>query len=304
MLISIDHGNKQIKTIHNEPFVSGLQQSITKPFYPDILKYQGSYYTHSEQRIPYRKDKTEDDRFFVLSLFAIANEIEALSCYSRDLIRIQLTVGLPPSHYGSMHKAFTQYFQRREVTIFEYRDKPYSIHIDDVVCFPQAYAAAVTMIQVLIDCPKVMILDIGGFTVLNLPMRYGKADLSNCNTLENGVILLYNKIRSKVNAEWDILLDESDIDAILKGKTSGFKTEWIQMVEYQAQEFVNDLFSTLRERMVDLRTGKTVFVGGGSILLRKQIEASGKVDDILFIEDINANAKGYEFLYQLETAGR
>ena len=26
MLIGVDHGNKQIKTVHGEPFVSGLQQ--------------------------------------------------------------------------------------------------------------------------------------------------------------------------------------------------------------------------------------------------------------------------------------
>ena len=304
MLISIDHGNKQIKTVHCSPFVSGLQQSITKPFTPEILKYQGTYFTHSEQRIPYRKDKTEDDRFFILSQMAIAREIEALNCYSNDLMKIQLAIGLPPSHYGSQNKIFTQYFSRRDIIMYEYCDKPYSIYIDKIICFPQAYAAAVTMIQLLIDCPKVIILDIGGFTADYLLMRHGKADLSTCDSLENGVILLYNKIRSKVNAELDILLEESDIDTILKGQNSQFKPELVQIVEFQAQEFINDLFSTLRERMLDLRTGKVVFVGGGAILLRKQIEASGKVNDTLFINDINANAKGYEFLYQLEAAGR
>ena len=76
------------------------------------------------------------------------------------------------------------------------------------------------------------------------------------------------------------------------------------MVEQEAQKFINDLFSTLRERMLDLRTCTVVFVGGGAILLRQQIERSGKVGDFLFVEDINANAKGYEFLYQLEKAGR
>ena len=30
MLIGVDHGNKQIKTVHGEPFVSGLQQSLTR----------------------------------------------------------------------------------------------------------------------------------------------------------------------------------------------------------------------------------------------------------------------------------
>lgn len=45
MLIGIDHGNKQVKTVHGKPFVSGLQQSVTKPFGKDVLKYQDTYYT-------------------------------------------------------------------------------------------------------------------------------------------------------------------------------------------------------------------------------------------------------------------
>ena len=43
MLIGIDHGNKQVKTVHGKPFVSGLQQSVTKPFGKDVLKYQDTY---------------------------------------------------------------------------------------------------------------------------------------------------------------------------------------------------------------------------------------------------------------------
>ena len=45
MLIAIDHGNKQMKTIHSKPFVSGLMESITRPFGSNILEYQGKFYT-------------------------------------------------------------------------------------------------------------------------------------------------------------------------------------------------------------------------------------------------------------------
>ena len=76
MLIGVDHGNKQIKTVHCVPFVSGLQQSMTRPFGPS-LQYGGNYYTLSNERIPYRKDKTGDDRFFILTLIAIAEEFAA-----------------------------------------------------------------------------------------------------------------------------------------------------------------------------------------------------------------------------------
>ena len=70
MLIGVDHGNKQIKTVHCNPFVSGLKQSVTRPFGQNVLRYQNTYYTLSTERIPYRKDKTEDDRFFILTLFS------------------------------------------------------------------------------------------------------------------------------------------------------------------------------------------------------------------------------------------
>ena len=78
MLIAIDHGNKQIKTVSSQPFVSGVQESITRPYGKDVLRYQNLYYTLTDQRIPYHKDKSEDDRFFILTLFAIAGEIEMI----------------------------------------------------------------------------------------------------------------------------------------------------------------------------------------------------------------------------------
>mgnify|MGYP003211355096 CR=1 FL=1 len=83
MLIAIDHGNKQVKTVHGNAIVSGVQKSKTRPYGRDILKYGGSYYTLSAQRIPYQKDKTTDERFFILSLFAIAEEIEAQGALAR-----------------------------------------------------------------------------------------------------------------------------------------------------------------------------------------------------------------------------
>ena len=75
-------------------------------------------------------------------------------------------------------------------------------------------------------------------------------------------------------------------------------------VEQQAQDFINDLFSTLRERGLELKSGVVVFVGGGSIRLRRQIEASGKIGKALFVDDIQANAKGFEKLYQYAVNGR
>ena len=137
-----------------------------------------------------------------------------------------------------------------------------------------------------------------------LLLKDGAGDLSVCESLEHGVITLYNQVKSRVSAELDVLLEESEIDAILQGRTEHVPPQVADMVERQAQAFVNDLFSILRERELELRSGVVVFLGGGSILLRRQIEASGKVAHPLFVDDIRANAKGFELLYRLAQEGR
>lgn len=78
----------------------------------------------------------------------------------------------------------------------------------------------------------------------------------------------------------------------------------IPVVERCAQEFVTDLLNALRERQLELRTAPVVFVGGGSILLKRHIERSGKVAHPMFVEDIRANVKGYETLYRVAQNNR
>ena len=142
MLIAIDHGNYSVKTVHHS-FVSGLSEHTVKPPMTDeILEYGGRYWTLSGRRLSYMRDKTQDERYFILTLFAIAKEMENNSPYM-PLERIQLAVGLPPEHYGVLKDTFTKYFKRDGILHFVYQDRSYSILIDRVMVFPQAYAAVV-----------------------------------------------------------------------------------------------------------------------------------------------------------------
>ena len=111
MLIAIDHGNYAIKTPHHS-FVSGLSEHTVKPPMADeILEYDGRYWTTSGKRLSYMRDKTQDERYFILTLFAIAKELEDTGRYS-PVEQIQLAVGLPPEHYGVLKDKFARYFKR------------------------------------------------------------------------------------------------------------------------------------------------------------------------------------------------
>ena len=92
-------------------FISGLSEHTVKPpMCYEILEYAGSYWTLSGKRLSYMSDKTQDDRYFILSLFAIARELEANGRHSH-IEHIELAVGLPPEHYGILRDSFCKVFQ-------------------------------------------------------------------------------------------------------------------------------------------------------------------------------------------------
>ena len=78
------------------------------------------------------------------------------------------------------------------------------------------------------------------------------------------------------------------------------KTSYVKRYACVPYESKPELFGKLRERLIDLRVGKTIFIGGGSILLRKYIESSNKISACIIIEDIAANEKGYDLLYRAD----
>ena len=304
MIISVDHGNKSIKTPH-AIFTSGLVMSDgLQGFKTDYIGWNGKYYSLTERRISYLRDKTEDDRFFILTLFAIAKELEYRDVSETlDPIDITLLVGLPPAHYEQLHSRFEQYFlRRREAIDFEYNGKYYSIRINKVLSYPQAFAAAVTQYSTLKAHSVAYIIDIGGFTIDVLKLRFGRPDLEVVESFEKGVITLYNSIASKCNSQYARILEECEIDEVIRNQPTVLPGEVQQLIRIMTSDFLAEFYNFLRERGIDVSTSKCVFAGGGSLLLRGMIERGNKVAFPIFIEDIHANAIGYEVLYQSEVA--
>ena len=304
MIISVDHGNKSIKTPH-AIFTSGLVMwDGLQGFKTDYIGWNGKYYSLTERRISYLRDKTEDDRFFILTLFAIAKELEYRDVSETlDPIDITLLVGLPPAHYEQLHSRFEQYFlRRREAIDFEYNGKYYSVRINKVLSYPQAFAAAVTQYSTLKVHSVAYIIDIGGFTIDVLKLRFGRPDLEVVESFEKGVITLYNSIASKCNSQYARILEECEIDEVIRNQPTVLPGEVQQLIRIMTSDFLAEFYNFLRERGIDVSTSKCVFAGGGSLLLRGMIERGNKVAFPIFIEDIHANAIGYEVLYQSEVA--
>lgn len=293
MLFAIDHGNSAIKT-PNFVFTSGLTDYPVKPpVEMDVLEFGGTYWTLSGERIPYMRDKTKDDRFFVLTLFAIAKELQRINAL-QPLVEAELAIGLPPEHY-ELRNRFAGYFKRGSVK-FVYNGVPVCLLIRQILVYPQAYAAVVPQAQVIRQNPRTFVVDIGGFTTDVLLLRGIQPDMQVCRSLELGVIPMSNGIIGRVSALHDIKIDDDHIADVIQGRPTILPDDVRETIRSTVKSYASGILDKLRELQVDLRATPAVFMGGGAALFQPFIEESSQVAKADFITDSRANAIGYGML--------
>lgn len=295
MIIAIDHGNYSIKTPHYI-FLSGLAaHTMPPPLTDEVLEFEGRYWTLSGKRISYRRDKTQDESYFILTLFAIGKELMG-QVPKAETVNVDLAVGLPPEHYGALKQSFSDYFRKRGLVRFGYCGKQFSITIQNVMVFPQAYAAVVPQSSTILRELSMFVVDIGGYTTDVLLLRRGKPDLQFCRSLECGIITMNNEIIRMVGAQHDMHIEDEHIGAVLRGQSTILPEDVKETIYFAAEKHARDILNQLRELQVDLRSNPVIFLGGGSILLRPYLEKSHLVSRAQYLESPCANAVGYEML--------
>lgn len=105
-IIGIDQGYGNMKTA-NTIFPTAITAYDTAPMFKgDVLEYGGRFYRVGEGHKGFVADKSEDGDFYLLTLAAIAKELEQYRLFTANLC---LAVGLPLSWVGSQRESFRQY---------------------------------------------------------------------------------------------------------------------------------------------------------------------------------------------------
>ena len=305
LMMPIDTGNKAIKTEHFE-FHSGISVLEDIPGEgEEAVKFKGRYYRLSPERNVYLPDKSVDERYYILTLFAIAKELRELKpprlFLPGEVLKMDLVVGLPPLYYRGQYKGFREYFYRGgEPVDFEYMGMSYRIAFSDVFVHMQTYAAYLYVARDLnLFQKKVLLLDIGGFTLDYMLLEKGLISWEYTDSTNRGVISMYQRINKGIREKYDLDLKENDMDAIILGKTSMYDRGIEDRVIELAKEHMSDALGVLRECGIDLRLVVTVFVGGGSILLSNLIDKIWEryQGEYYIISDSKVNVLGYKKKY-------
>ena len=66
------------------------------------------------------------------------------------------------------------------------------------------------------------------------------------------------------------------------------------IIQENGRKYIERILSAVTESGFDLRAVPTVFMGGGSAILKRHVTAQDAICRPVFIEDVHANATGYE----------
>ena len=311
-VISIDHGNRNIKTL-NHVFSSGyVESSILPSIGGDILQFNNKEYTIVDQCMPQQIDKTIDDRYFILTLFAIgkelANDMRLLRMFASDeLVHVELLIGLPLQHFKSLKEKYVHYFTNRDALTFTLNKRSYTVKITSAYVYPQAYAASVAAYSQLRGSKVVNVIDIGGYTVDCLQLTDNRPNMELCTSLYWGVNNLFRTINDHMRAGAGRDIPENIIESILMNDPailSESSESRINLIRSCADTHASRLLSEVSQKGFDLVENKTVFVGGGSILLKQHILNTRLVMKPIFVDNIRANAEGYNLIYTTSRQAR
>ena len=288
MIIGVDAGYGNYKTAHCI-FPTAVIKSDQPPvFSRDYMEYGGAYYMFGEGHKAFISEKQNDDDHYVLTLAAIAKELDARGLNEG---RIHLAVGLPLKWVKSQRDSFRSYMLQKDHVNLKYRDKSFSIDIDDCTVIPQCYAAVA---ENLADFKGMyMLADIGNGTINIMILNNGKASESKSWTSRLGVHQCFVGIQNNVMDKTGENLPDEMIENYLRYADSKILGKYGSYAEEAVKKYAEAVFENLREYGYNPELMKLHIMGGGSRI----IEAVGEYshETVSFEHDLKANAKGYEY---------
>ncbi len=328
--MGLDVGNFDTKTQFTST-CSGFNEFSKIPYgTTEALIINGTCYVPDLERFPYVRDKTDDNKCFILSLFGIAKDIiaslsgkceteEELQRKINEIKTVNLGVGLPPAHMSLLRDKLIAYYKERfgdgitfsyysGVGSFQPQEYRFNISLGVIGVYPQDLAAALIAANL---CRKTndpnfltnkyresgyYAIDIGGYTVDVVPIVNGIPRVSECVSYELGILRLYGQIDKDVNNEFGYPINDTNIQNVLEGKATALKPEVIEMINDEANEWVNKIINQIRRGGLEFNAMPVIFLGGGSALLKKAINSNKIVSNCehIFLTNPRANAIGYK----------
>ena len=287
--VGIDHGNHLMKSA-NHVFENGVERLATKPtFSGNTLIHEGVFYKIGEKRNSVKDSKLADDDYYLLTLVALAKECQSGAIPNGA--RVVLGVGLPLKHFATTRKVFVRYLKREQIVKFNYEDAQYNFTIENVLVFPQCYAAVADKLGDMKG--EYLIVDVGSWTIDIMHVKDGVPVESKCETFTESMISVIQGIRSKSSELFGKEISEDVIADFISNGNCSCAEKYTRLMESELEAFAKKVEGILKENGHDTEFANIIYVGGGAKVMAAYGRRSNNID---YVVDVRANAKGYEYL--------
>ena len=142
-----------------------------------------------------------------------------------------------------------------------------------------------------------MLCDIGNGTMNIMYIIDQKPDVKNCFTEKFGTNQCAIRINERIMQTFHIPIHENTITEVLRFGTADIAEKYLKVMQEEAKEYTKEIFERLKIHEYNAETTKLHIVGGGGCLVKN----FGEYDKsrVFINDDINATAKGYEYLAEL-----
>ena len=288
-VVGVDHGYGNIKTANTVTPTGIVCYDNAPVFEGQILEYGGKYYRIGEGHKEFIPDKTRDGDFYLLTLMAVAREMDLRGMTTAD---VHLAAGLPLTWVRIQRESFRNYLMRNEKVSFKYNGKQYAIHFVGCSVFPQGYPAIAATGEGLKN--TAMLADIGNGTMNILYIIDRKPIESKSWTEKYGVNQCVIAARNAVMDNLNTSIDEMIVEQVLRRGTADIGKKYLECITDAARNYVNGIFAVLRKYEYNPEVMRLIVVGGGGCLIRNFSTYDEK--RVTILNDICASAKGYEYL--------
>ena len=296
IIIACDHGYGQIKTAH-AVFKTGVTAYDKEPtFKSNMLVYQGRYYIIGDEHKEFTADKMTDQDYYILTLAAIARELNSRGLTSADVF---LAVGLPLTWVSEQKDSFKAYLLRSKEVSFSFRGKSYRVTFAGAAVFPQGFSAVADRLREFRGVN--MLCDIGNGTMNIMYINNGKPIASRCFTEKFGTHQRMLAAREKLMQKYGVAVEDAVIEEVLRYGEADIGKQYLDTIRETAKDYVAGIMRRLREHEYNPELMKLYVVGGGSCLIKNFAEYDPS--RVTINGDICATAKGYELLAQRNMGG-
>jgi len=249
-----------------------------------VIEYEGRKMTVGERgRITVATNKIADPNFEPLLMTAILRNMDE----KLTKVKVKLVTGLPIGWYKKQKDELKDFLLNKEVVI-GYKGKDRTIHIEDVIVFPQSAGLALTNPNDFADGKTNLIVDIGGLTV-DVSYYEGRR-IVKLESYQLGMIKFYGKVASAINSQFNVQVDDQDVERFIEeGSVTVDEKQLDFDFETLFKDHMDEIVTRLKTDFPYDTVHKKTWVGGGSLRFDEYLPSRLSID----CDKIQNNAEAF-----------